>query len=131
MAGFPRGIRLSPDPRMDGSCDTAEIPSLLLLKRSRRETILRGPEPTFPAHDYCAERVDARAAFAYYPPRLSRCEASLFGTSRSGLRFKQGSFYERIDISGVHEAVIASSADCSGRTAKKWFAPEFAYGNGA
>src|SRR5690242_3113292 len=89
---------------MDGSCDTAPSSSLLLLKRAGLITILRGPASAFVTHDYCAARVDAPVGFAYYPPRLSRCEASLFGTSRSGLRFKQGSFCERKDISGVHEA---------------------------
>jgi hypothetical protein len=116
---------------MDGNCDTVEIPSLLLLKGRRGATILRGPASAFPTHYYCAGRVDASAGFAYYPPRLSRCEASLFGTSRSGVRFKQGSFYERKDISDVHEAVFASSADYLGGTVMERFVPEFAYGNDA
>jgi small subunit ribosomal protein S12 len=38
-------------------------------------------------------------------------------------RLKQGSFYERRDISGVHEAASASSAICSGKTAKSWLSP--------
>ena len=55
----------------------------------------------------------------------------LSGASRSGVRLKQGSFYERKDISGVHEAASASSAFCSGKTARRGLWPEFAYGNDA
>jgi hypothetical protein len=122
---------LSSDPCTDESWDTAAVSSLLLLNRIGAATILRGLASAFSTHDYCAERVDALAGFAYYPPRLSRCEASIFGTSRSGVRFKQGSFYERKDISGVHEAVFASSADYLGGTVMERFVPEFAYGNDA
>src|SRR6185312_8591782 len=129
-ASFPR-IRLSSDPCTEESWGTAAVSSLLLLNRAGLATILRGLASAFPPHDYCAERVDAPAGFAYYPPRLSRCEASLFGTSRSGVSFKQGSFYERKDISGVHEAAFASSAYCSGRTARERFVPEFSYGDDA